>query len=105
MVELLWVLLVAGVRELEVGRVGAQEVEAQRSRASTSHGDVAGKQLRGGENTRAALHGLWPRGTGARDPYRDTVASSIPPFPVFCKIHPKFELKSNFHQKKSCSEF
>ena len=35
----------------------------------------------------------WDR---ARDPYRDTVASSIPPFSVFCKLLPKVELKSNF---------
>ena len=55
-------LSVAGVSELEVGRAGAQEVETQRSRASTSRGDAAGKQLRGGENARAALHGLRPRG-------------------------------------------
>ena len=47
--ELHWVLSVAGVSELEVGRAGAQEVETQRSRASTSRGDAAGKQLRGGE--------------------------------------------------------
>ena len=94
MVELHWVLLVAGVSELEVGRAGAQEVEAQRSRASTSHGDADGKQLRGGENARTALHGLRPRGTRARDPYRDSVASSIPHFPIFCKLLLQVELKS-----------
>ena len=104
-VELHWVVSVTEVGEFGVGRVDAQEDEAQGSQASTSRGDAAGKQQHGGENARAALHGLRPRGTGARDPYRDTVASSIPPFPVFCKIHPTFELKSNFHQNKSCSEF
>jgi len=41
----------------------------------------------------------------ARDPHRITVAVPIPSFLFFCKIHPKFELKSNFHQNKSCSEF
>jgi len=44
-------------------------------------------------------------GRGAHDPHRDTVAIHIHHDLVFCKIHPKFELKSNFHQNKSCSEF
>ena len=95
-------LSVAEVSELEVGRAGAQEVEAQRSRASTSRGDAAGKQLRGGEARARSTAAL---GRGARDPHRITVASPIPPFPVFCKIPPKFELKSNFCQNKSSSEF
>ena len=63
--ELRWVLSVAGASELEVGRAGAQKVETQRSRASMSCGDAAGKQLRGGENARTARHGLRPRGDGS----------------------------------------
>jgi len=96
MVELHWVVLVVEVGEFEVGRADAQEDEAQGSRAFTSHSDGAGKQLRGGENARTVLHGLRPRRIGARDPYWDTVATSIPPFPVFCKLLPKVELKSKF---------
>jgi len=41
----------------------------------------------------------------ARDPHRITIAIHIQFFLFFCKILPKFELKSNFHQNKSCSEF
>jgi len=43
------VVLVVETEELEVGRAGVQEDEAEGSRASTSRGDAAGKQLRGGE--------------------------------------------------------
>ena len=67
-VECRRVSLVAEARELEVGRAGAQEDEAEGSWASTSRGDAASKQLRGGEDMRTALHALRPRGTGARDP-------------------------------------
>ena len=42
---------------------------------------------------------------GARDPHRITVASSIQPNLLFCKIRPNFELKTKFHQNKSYSEF
>ena len=42
-------VLAVETEELEVGRVGIQKDEAEGSRASTSRGDAAGKQLRGGE--------------------------------------------------------
>ena len=87
---------VVEVGEFEVGCADAQEDEAQGSQASTSRSNAAGKERRGGENARAALHGLRPRGTGARDPYRNTVASSIPPFLVFWKLLHKVKLKSKF---------
>ena len=41
----------------------------------------------------------------ARDPHRITVAVPIHLALVFCKILPKFELKTKFHQNKSHSEF
>jgi hypothetical protein len=41
----------------------------------------------------------------ARDPLWITVASPIHLALVFCKILPKFELKTKFHQNKSYSEF
>jgi len=47
--ELRWERSVAEARKREVGRVGAQEDEVKGSRASTSRGDAAGKQLRRGE--------------------------------------------------------
>ena len=51
---------VAEARELAVGRTGAQEDEAKGSRASTSRGDAANKQLCG-DRSHAALHTLRPR--------------------------------------------
>jgi hypothetical protein len=44
-------------------------------------------------------------GQGAGDPYRVTVATPIFPLLSPCEIQPKFELKSNFHQNKSCAKF
>ena len=68
---------VVKARELEVGLAGAQEDEAKGSRASTLRGDAASKQLCHSEDARTALHALRPRGIGARDPHRVTVASHI----------------------------
>ena len=56
-------VLAVETEELEVGRVGIQKDEAEGSRASTSRGDAAGKQLRGGEvRTRRCTQQLCPSG-------------------------------------------
>ena len=44
-------------------------------------------------------------GQGAGDPYRITVATPIFPLLSPCEFQPKFELKSNYHQNKSCTKF
>ena len=99
------VVLAVETEELEVGRVSIQKDEAKESRASTSRGDAASKQLRGG-GARARLCPLCGRrDRGARDPHRITVASSIQPILWFCEIRPNFELKTKFHQNRSYSEF
>ena len=74
--------------------------------ASTSRGDAAGKQLRGGEvRARRCTQQLCPGGRAS--PLLSTVASHIHWNPVlwFCKIRPNFELKTKFHQNESCAEF
>ena len=65
-----------------------------------------------GRQAAACLHARTRRctrggctGQGAGDPHRITVASPIHLALVFCKILPKFELKTKFHQNKSSSEF
>ena len=44
-------------------------------------------------------------GQGAGDPYRITVATPILPLLSPCEFQPKFELKFNCHQNKSCAKF
>ena len=54
---------------------------------------------------RAALLARRMRWTGAGDPHRITVATPILPLLSPCEIRPKFELKPNCHQNKSCAKF
>ena len=54
---------------------------------------------------RAAQLARRMRWTGAGDPHRITVATPILPLLSPCEIRPKFELKPNCHQNKSCAKF
>ena len=84
---------------------GAQRGEGNEPGASTSPGD-AGKQAAACPHgrSRCCAHG-GRVGQGAGDPYRITVATPIFPLLSPCENQPKFELKSNFHQNKSCAKF
>ena len=79
---------VAETKKLDVGRGGAQEDESKGSRASTSRGDVASKQVRGG-GARARLCPLCGRrDRGARDP--DHCSEPYPTNFVVLRNSPKF---------------
>jgi len=54
----------------------------------------AGRQLRGGGDARGVARAAAVRGSDARGPHRITVAGII--HSLFCKLLPKFELKSKF---------
>ena len=86
MVELLLMLLVVGASELEVGCMDTQGGEAQGSRASTSRGDAAGKQLRGGEARARRCTACWRAGLEPGHPHLDTVAGHIQLFCCFAKF-------------------
>jgi len=69
--------------------VGARPLHGDLAQPSSC---VAGRMAAGAKAAPARHAAARDR---AHDPYRDTVASSIP-FSVFCKLLPKVELKSNF---------
>ena len=86
---------VAEMKKLDVGRGGAQEDEAKGSRTSTSRGDAAGKQLRGGEARTWSCTACWRAGLEPGHPHLDTVAGHIQLFCCFVK----------FSQNSNCSQF
>ena len=55
--------------------------------------------------TQAALRRRWPRLDRAPRSISVTVTVHILPILSLCKNRPKFELKPNFHQNKSCAKF
>ena len=96
-------VLAVETEKLEVGHVGIQKDEAEGSRASTSRGDAAGKQLRGGKARARRCAAALPRRQSI--PLLEHCSEPYPTILRFCKIRPNFELKTKFHQNKSYSEF